>query len=208
MNEKKEEFANALIHGLGAILFLAAAPVLLAYTFHQGESKVFWPVIVFIFCLLTTYVTSTVYHAVTHPDYKRVLRIFDHISIFLLIGGTFTPIVYYNMGDWNGVPFLLVFWGVLACGMILKIFFTGKYKALSTIFYVGVAWMGAMFSGPLLHNLPRQILYYLLLGGAFYTAGTFFYMRKKLLYHHAFWHLFVLAGSVSHFFAISVSLVR
>jgi hemolysin III len=208
MIENKEEFANALIHGIGAVLFLAAAPVLFLNPLFYDKALPAWPVIAYMFCLLMTYVTSTVYHAVTSLDFKRVLRIFDHISIFLLIGGTFTPIVAYNMGDWNGWPFLAAFWGAMISGIIFKIFFTGKYKLVSTLIYVGVAWVGAMFFGPLLHNMPRQVLVYTIIGGFFYTAGTVFYMQKKLNYHHAIWHLFVLAGSVSHFFAILFSLGR
>jgi hemolysin III len=206
MTEKKEEFANALTHGIGTVLFLTAGTCLFAYALYHGNVMLLWPVGVYVFCLLMTYISSTVYHAVTNPDYKKVLRIFDHISIFLLIGGTFTPIVVYNMGDWNGLPFLAVFWGAMACGIILKIFFTGKYRLISTIVYVGVAWIGAMFSEPLLRNMPRQALVFVITGGIFYTAGTVFYMQKRLTYHHAFWHLFVLAGSISHFFAIFYSL--
>jgi hemolysin III len=204
MIEKKEELANALTHGIGAILFLSASPILLAHL--QCNTTRFWPVFIYTFCLLMTYIASTVYHAVTSPDLKKVLRIFDHISIFLLIGGTFTPIVVYNMDAWNGWPFLITFWGVMTGGMIFKIFFTGKYKLISTIIYVGVAWVGAVFSGPLLHNMPRQVLVYLILGGIFYTGGTIFYMQKKLPYRHAIWHFFVLAGSTSHFIAIFLSL--
>jgi hemolysin III len=204
--ENKEEFANALIHGIGAVLFLVLSPVLLANPLLQENSSLLWPSVGYIFCLLMTYIASATYHAVTIPDFKKVLRIFDHISIFLLIGGTFTPIVVFNMGGWNGWPFLAVFWGVMTAGIIFKIFFTGKYKLVSTLIYIGVAWIGAMFSGPLIHNMPRQVLFYLILGGVFYTGGTVFYMRKKLPYHHAIWHLFVLAGSIAHFFAILLSI--
>jgi hemolysin III len=208
MLEKKEEFANALIHGIGAVIFLAATPILFLNPLFHDKALLAWPVIAYMFCLFMTYIASTIYHAVTEPDYKRILRIFDHSSIFLLIGGTFTPIVVYTMGDWNGWPFLAVFWGVMTCGIIFKIFFTGKYKLISTVIYVGVAWVGAMFSGPLLHNMPRQVLAYVIIGGVFYTAGTLFYMQKRLMYHHAIWHLFVLAGSISHFFAVLFSLSR
>ncbi len=206
MTEKREEFANALIHGIGTILFLAIAPVLMVNPLLQDNSLLMLASVIFLFCLLFTYITSTVYHAVTNPDLKKVLRIFDHISIFLLIGGTFTPIVVFNLGDWNGLPFLMVFWGVMTCGIILKIFFTGKYKLVSTLVYIGVAWIGAMFSGPLIHNMPNQVLKYIIIGGVFYTGGTFFYMQKKMSYHHAVWHFFVLAGSISHFIAITLSL--
>ena len=198
----KEEFANALIHGVGAVFFTAAAPLLFFTLYLHNKLWLPWPIVVFVFCLLTTYVASSVYHAVTDSDYKRILRIMDHISIFLLIGGTFTPVVVYCMGDWNGWPFLACFWGVMFSGIIFKLYFTGKYKLVSTILYVAVAWLGAMFAGPLLHNIPGKVLFYIILGGIFYTSGTLFYMLKKLRFQHAVWHFFVLAGSMAHFYAI------
>jgi hemolysin III len=206
MIENKEEKANSITHGIGAILFLTAAPFLLAKAHLQG--RLLWPSAVFMGCLFMMYANSTFYHSAVSSGIKHRLRIFDHISIFLLIGGTFTPIVVYNMGDWNGLPFLTVFWGVMACGIVFKLFFTGKYKLVSTLIYIGVAWIGAMFSGPLLHNMSRQALIALMIGGVFYTAGTIFYMQKRLLYHHAVWHLFVLAGSMAHFLAVVISIDR
>jgi hemolysin III len=205
MNVKNEDFANSLTHGLGVVIFLIAAlfifldPLLL-------KVNPFWPLVVYSLCLLTTYTISTVYHAVTSTGKKALMRKFDHISIFLLIGGTFTPIVVYNMGDWNGLPFLASFWGVLVGGMVFKIFFTGKFKLVSTIIYIGVAWVGAFFAWPLVHSMPRLVVSFVIVGGLFYTIGTLFYMRKNMPYHHAIWHLFVLAGSAAHFYAILLSL--
>jgi hemolysin III len=200
----KEEFANSLSHGIGAVIFLAAAPVL--FSQFSGKDTVMWPVVVYLFCLFMTYLTSTIYHSFTDDHYKKILRILDHISIFLLIGGTFTPIVVYNMGNWNGWPFLSVFWIAMAGGIIFKIFYTGKHKLISTLIYVGIAWVGAVFLWPLVKNMPRQVALFLIIGGLFYTGGTVFYMQKKMKFHHAWWHMFVLAGSLSHFIAVYVSL--
>jgi hemolysin III len=204
MTERKEELANAFTHGLGVILFVVLAPILIGYA-HRN-SKETWPVIVYASCLLLMYMNSTFYHSATDGERKKTLRILDHVSIFLLIGGTFTPFVVYNMGNWNGLPFLAGFWGIMGCGIIFKIFSTGKYKLVSTFIYVGVAWIGAMLTWPLFPNMPRAVIIFIIIGGLFYTGGTFFYMKKQLLYHHAIWHLFVLAGSVSHFFAICLSI--
>jgi hemolysin III len=121
----KEEFANSLTHGIGAVILLITAPVLFAQ--FPGKVIMKWPVVVFLFCLFITFLISSVYHAVTDEHYKKVFRVFDHISIFMLIGGTFTPIVIYNMGGWNGWPFLAVFWGAMVCGVVFKVFFTGKH---------------------------------------------------------------------------------
>lgn len=202
--QNKEEFANALSHGLGSMVFLLTSPYLFIRADHYAGFS--WPVIIYALCLLFMYTNSTLYHATIAPNIKKTLQVFDHISIFLLIGGTFTPIVVYNMGDWNGLPFLAGFWGVLAGGMVFKIFFTGKYKLVSTLIYVGVAWVGAFFAWPLVHNMPRLVMGFVIVGGLFYTMGTLFYMRKNMPYHHAIWHLFVLAGSAAHFYAILLSL--
>lgn len=198
----REEFANALIHGLGAVLFIAAAPFLFYNLNSVGDQRSSLPVLIYIVCLLFTYFASTIYHAVTMPDYKKTLRILDHISIFLLIGGTFTPIVYFNMGSWNGWPFLIAFWSTMIGGVIFKIFFTGRFKLVSTLIYVGVAWFGAMMAAPIVKNIPKPVLIYIIAGGLFYTCGTVFYMQKRMRFNHAVWHLFVLAGSLLHFYAV------
>jgi hemolysin III len=204
MIDHKEEFANALIHGIGALLFMVIAPFLLF--FARDHSRTIWPVLGYILCLIIMYINSTVYHTVTDQSLKRKFRVVDHVSIFLLIGGTFTPIVVYNMGTWNGWPFLIGFWIAMLLGIVFKIFFTGRFKLVSTIIYVGVAWAGAAFSWPIIHNMSRQVLGCLIIGGIFYTGGTFFYMRKNLTYHHSIWHLFVLAGSIWHFMAVRLSI--
>lgn len=198
----REEFANALIHGLGAVFFIAAAPYLF-YNLNSGtDPRSALPVVIYVMCLLVTYFASTVYHAVTMPEYKKTLRILDHVSIFLLIGGTFTPIIYFNMGTWNGWPFLIAFWSLMIGGVIFKIFFTGRFKLVSTLIYVGVAWFGAMMAAPIFNNIPKPVLAYIIAGGLFYTLGTIFYMQKRMKFNHAVWHLFVLAGSLLHFYAV------
>lgn len=202
MEEKKIEMANALTHGLGAILFLAASPLLLIFPVVQGDHITAYVNTGYIFCLLITYFSSTVYHATTDVFFKRRMRIMDHISIFLLIGGTFTPLAFKFMEGWI---FLLIFWLIILAGIIFKIYFTGKFKFLSTFFYLAIAWVAAMFSGEMFRNMPQDAFWYLITGGIFYSVGTIFYMWKKLTYHHAIWHLFVLGGSIFHFLSVFVS---
>lgn len=198
----REEFANAITHGIGAVFFIAAAPFLFYNLNSGGDQRSALPVFIYVLCLLFTYFASTVYHAVPAPDYKKTLRIFDHVSIFLLIGGTFTPIVYFNMGTWNGWPFLIAFWSLMIGGVVFKIFFTGRFKLVSTLIYIGVAWFGAMMAAPIYRNIPKPVLIYLLAGGLFYTSGTIFYMQKRLKFNHAIWHGFVFAASLLHFYAV------
>lgn len=204
MTEKKEELANSFTHAAGIFLFLIAIPFLVFIA--KQNARIVWPIVCYAFCLLIMYVNSTIYHSVSRPDLKKLFRIIDHISIFLLIGGTFTPIVVYNMGTWEGGPFLISFWCIMVLGMVFKFFFTGRFKLISTLIYIAVAWFGAIFAWPLLDNMNLRVIVFILAGGLFYTAGTFFYMRKRLLFHHAIWHLFVIAGSISHFFAIRFSI--
>lgn len=202
INEKKIEMANAVTHGLGAILFLAISPLLLIFPVIKGDLTMAYVNSGYICCLLITYFSSTIYHATTDVFFKRRMRIMDHISIFLLIGGTFTPLAFRFMEGWI---FLLVFWLIILAGIIFKIYFTGRFKFLSTFFYLAIAWVAAMFSGEMFRNMPQDAFYYLMIGGAFYSVGTVFYMWKKLMYHHAIWHLFVLGGSIFHFLSVYVS---
>lgn len=203
MMERNEKI-NVITHGIGIIIFLVITPFLIIYA--QRTTSIIWPLIAYSVCLLIMYINSTLYHSITDAGKKRIFRIIDHVSIFLLIGGTFTPIVVYNMGDWNGWPFLFVFWIVMAMGILFKIFFTGRFILASTLIYVCVAWLGAILAWPLLGNMSWQVIFYVIAGGLFYSLGTIFYMRKKFIYNHAIWHVFVLAGSLFHFLAIRFSI--
>lgn len=204
MIERNEEKINVITHGIGVVVFLIITPLLILHA--RKITPVIWPLVAYSACLLIMYINSTLYHSITDVSKKRIFRIIDHISIFLLIGGTFTPIVIYNMGDWDGWPFLYGFWSVMALGIIFKIFFTGRFILASTLIYICVAWLGAIFAWPLLSNMSWQVIFYVIAGGLFYSLGTIFYMRKKLTYNHGIWHLFVLAGSLLHYFAIRFSI--
>lgn len=206
MHQKNTEWANALTHGMGFLFFIAAGPAIVSLAIAKNNVGLMWASMVYIFGLLMSYGSSTAYHAITDPEYKRWMRMVDHVSIFLLIGGTFTPLVIAYMGEWDGRRFLFFFWTIIAAGMIYKLFHTGKHRLVSTLFYVAIAWAGAGFSGPVLTNMPQRVLHFLLLGGLFYTLGTVFYLWKKLTYHHAIWHLFVLGGSISHYLGVSLAL--
>ncbi len=197
--DRKAELANALTHGIGAVCFIAISPVLLFMPLKNNEMSVMWVNAGYICCLLITYISSTIYHAVTDPFFKKSMRVMDHISIFLLIGGTFTPLAFRYM---TGQIFLMIFWLFILAGILFKVFFTGRFRFLSTFFYLAIAWIAAMFSGEMFRNMPESSFHYLMAGGIAYSAGTIFYMWKKLRFHHAIWHLFVLAGSGCHFAAI------
>ena len=152
--------------------------------------------------LILLFVISTLYHSFRSPRVKYVFEILDHSAIFLLIAGTYTPFMLVTLrGAWGWSLFGVV-WGLAAAGITFKAFFTGRFKLASTLIYLGMSWMIIVAIKPLIAALPMGGLYLLLLGGAFYSFGAIFYLWKKLQHHHAIWHIFVLAGSVCHYFAI------
>lgn len=205
MTAKKIELANALTHGIPAVFFFAAAPFLVITPLMKSDNIMAYSNVLYVFCLLITYLSSTIYHAITDSDFKQRMRVLDHSAIFLLIGGSFTSVGVAYKGGQDIWTFLAVFWGIIIAGIVYKIFFTGKHKFVSTMFYVALAWIGAMFLLPAFHNMPTPVFYLIAAGGLSYTVGTLFYLWKSLTYHHAIWHVFVFGGSITHFLAIAIA---
>ena len=157
--------------------------------------------------MVVLYSSSTLYHAVSTPKAKSTLRVFDHAAIFLLIAGTYTPFTLVSLrGPWGWSIFGTV-WGLAVVGIIIEIAFPGRWPALSLALYVAMGWVVVVAVKPLLSVLPTRGLVLLLLGGLAYTGGIVFYVWKRLPYGHAVWHLFVLAGTVFHFFAVLLYVV-
>lgn len=198
----REELANALTHGVGAVAAVAGATVLIVLAALRGDGWQLGGAIVFGVSLLLLYLASTLYHAVPHPVAKRRLKVFDHCAIFLLIAGTYTPFTLVGLrGAWGWSLFGSV-WALAAAGIVFKLFFTGRFRALSTAIYVAMGWVALVAIEPMLQRLSAGTLAWLLAGGVAYTAGTAFYHSRRLPYAHAVWHLFVLAGSTCHFAAV------
>jgi hemolysin III len=197
-----EEIANSLTHGAGLALSIAGVSVLVTLAVLRSDT---WTVVgcaVFGAALVLLYGASTCYHALRARRWKRVLRVFDHAAIFLLIAGTYTPFMLVNLrGPWGWSLFGVV-WALAVAGIVLKAFFTGRFRVLSTLIYLFMGWLILVAIRPLVEALPHASLVLLFAGGAAYSAGTVFYCWKRLPYHHAVWHLFVLAGSTCHFFAV------
>ncbi len=199
----RDEIASALTHGLGAVAALAGGAVLITLAALYGDGWQLGTAIVFSVTLLLLYVASTLYHAIQHPMAKARLQIFDHCAIYLLIAGTYTPILLIGMrGPWGWGMFAAI-WSIAAFGVVFKLFFTGRFKLLSTAIYVAMGWLVVIAIEPLLKSVDGFTLGWLLAGGVFYTLGTYFYQRDSVRYFHAIWHLFVLAGSVCHFVAVT-----
>lgn len=201
----RDEIANALTHGLGAVAALAGGAVLVTLAAIYGDGWQLGAAIVFGVCLLLLYLASTLYHAIQHPIAKGRLKVFDHCAIYLLIAGTYTPFTLIGLrdqGSWGWGLFIAI-WVLAIAGVAFKLFYTGRFKLLSTIFYIAMGWLVVVAIKPMWNALDGTTLGWLAAGGLFYTLGTFFYHRESIRYSHAIWHLFVLAGSVCHFVAVT-----
>lgn len=197
-----EEIANSIIHGVGAVLGIAGLGVLTAFASLHGDA---WHIVgcsIFGAALILLYTTSTLYHSIPLPRVKAVLRTLDHSAIFILIAGTYTPFLLVNLrGPW-GWSLFGVIWGLALLGIVLRIVRGRRSTFVSVALYIGMGWAVVVAAKPLLNSVAPGGLWLLLLGGLAYTLGVIFYVWKRLPYHHAIWHVFVLAGSILHFFAI------
>src|SRR4029077_11129970 len=152
--------------------------------------------------LICLYAASTLYHAVISPRVKRALRIFDHSAIYLLISGTYTPFLLVSLrGPW-GWSLLGVIWGLALAGVLFKFWFVERFAILSTVVYIAMGWLVVIAAKPVITHLSLTAIIWLLAGGLAYTGGVIFFAAKRIPYSHAIWHLFVLAGSICHYFAV------
>lgn len=204
---RKQELANSLTHGLGILLSLAGVPVLFWIASRQALTDLHWAaLVVYGLSLLMVYINSTLYHALWHQTAKRIFKILDHISIYFLIAGTTTFFVlYYTEGTVTSI-FLISQWVLVLAGTFFKLFYTGRFKLLSTLLYLGLGLMVLFIIHTLWLSMPAVVFGWILAGGLFYIAGVVFYLWKRLYYQHAIWHLFVLGGSISHYVALLHSL--
>lgn len=198
----REEIANAVTHGVGALASAAAGAVLVTLATMNGTRLQMISAIVFGASLVMLYTASTLYHAIPSANVKRRLKVFDHCAIYMLIAGTYTPFALVGLRGVVGWWLFGLSWGLAAVGIVFKLFFTGRFKLFSTLVYIGMGWMAIFAIRPMIVKIPIAALIWLLAGGVAYTAGTIFYHNERLRYSHAVWHLFVLAGSACHFVAV------
>ena len=200
--QRSEERANVLTHGLGALAAVVGGGVLVALVARYGDGWQLTGAIVFGLSLVLLYVASTWYHAISDPLTKARLKVFDHCAIYLLIAGTYTPFTLVSLrGSWGWGLFAAI-WTLALAGVVFKLFYTGRFKLLSTAIYIAMGWLVVVAIKPLLGALDAWTFGWLLAGGLCYTLGTVFYHRPSLRYSHAIWHLFVVAGSVCHYIAV------
>lgn len=202
LQTKGEEIANAITHGLGTLLAIAALVLLIVFAALYGNA---WHVVsfsVFGATLVLLYSASTLYHSLIGPRVKVLFRKFDHMSIYLLIAGTYTPFCLTVLRGWIGWTLFGVVWGCALLGVVLKAFYTGKNERLSTILYVMMGWVALIAIKPLFDSVSLTTFILLIGGGICYTLGTLFFVKDTIRYFHSLWHLFVLGGSILHFFAV------
>lgn len=196
------EIANSVTHGIGALLAVAGLVLLVVYAAMHGNA---WHVVSFSIygsTLVLMYLASTLYHSIQKPRLKYVFRVIDHAAIFLLIAGTYTPFTLVTLQGSRGWILFGVIWGLALLGIFYKVFFINRHPVISTLFYVLMGWLIIFSIGDLLQNLPRNGLILLGAGGLSYMLGIIFYAGRERLLMHAIWHLFVLGGSICHYFAI------
>lgn len=196
------EIANSITHGIGILFGIAALPVLSALAVTKNHTVAVVGAAVFAFSFLLVFTFSTLYHAFQNPRVKKVLNIFDHISIYFLIAGTYTPFLLNYMMNATGITLLSVLWGLTIVGIVFKIFFTGRFNYASTAVYIGMGWILLFGGRSFFAAIPWPVLTMIIIGGVLYTAGALFYLWEKLYYHHVIWHLFVLAAAVCHYVAV------
>lgn len=197
-----EEIAHSVSHGIGVILGIVGLVVMLWLSFEYGDVWHVVSVSIYGFSVILLYSASTLYHALTNVKAKRFFQLMDHAAIFVLIAGTYTPFLLVNLrGPWGWTLFVII-WSIAIGGVMLEIMKKERIKWLSLSLYLGLGWMALVAMKPMLELVNTTGLLLLLAGGLLYSFGVIFYVRKQMVFHHAIWHLFVLAASVAHFFAV------
>ena len=198
---RMEEIANSISHGIGIQLSVAALVLMVMATrFHESRWLLF-SVLVYGITLIILYSTSTLYHSFRSVTMKRFMNYCDHISIYLLIAGTYTPIAI-GMGNSRGLTLFGIIWGLAAVGIVIKILFIEKFRIFATLAYVGMGWIFLLAIPQITRIFGFELLVWIIGGGIMYTVGVLFYLNRRIPFNHAFWHVFVLAGSVLHFMGI------
>ena len=201
----KEEIANGITHGLGVIFGIVALTILLVFSIKKGEPLSIVSFSIYGACIILMFLSSTLYHSIPNENIKKILRVFDHSSIYLFIAGTYTPIALLTMDGYIRIGVLVAVWSIALFGIIFKITTykkMDKFKKISLGLYLGMGWIAVFTVKPIIQTASLKFFIWILIGGLIYTLGTIFYSMKKIPYSHAIWHVFVLGASVVHFLGI------
>lgn len=198
---KEEEFWNTLTHFIGLILSIIGLPILLIYNQNLTDYSL-EGILFFEFGMICLYTASTLYHYTTDLKLKSKFRIFDHVSIFYLIAGSYAPICLITLYNSSGVKIFGTVLIIALIGTLFKLFFTGKFEKLSLVLYLAMGWLVVIDYTSLFNSLEFSAIALLVLSGLFYSFGIIFYRLEKMKYSHAIWHMFVLSGSATHYFLV------
>lgn len=202
---KAEEIFNGISHGMGVVFGIVALTILLIISINKGDISSIVAFSIYGGCIILMFLSSTLYHSITIEKAKRILRVFDHSSIFLFIAGTYTPIALLALEGRLRIVTLVVVWAIALLGVAFKIITYNKFdkfKIFSVLVYIGMGWIAIFPIKAIINATSINFFYWILGGGLLYTVGTLFYSNKKIPFNHGIWHIFVLAASITHFLGI------
>ena len=202
-----ESLFNTITHGIGFVLSIVALVLMVVYASYNSDAWSIVGVSIFGSTLILLYMSSTLYHAFSNGRVKQIFKTLDQSFIYLLIAGTYTPVLLITLRNTLGWTVFGLVWAMAIGGITHRIFFFDKLKKLSLVSYILMGWLSLIVFKSLLNAAPAELVVWLLIGGAFYTGGLIFYSWEKLPFNHAIWHLFVLGGSFSHFMGIYIYLI-
>jgi len=202
---RRQELVNGLTHGFGIFLGLIGLPFLIAAAIEHTSTPAIASVCIYSFSFLLLFTCSTVFHMCEKPNLRKLFKMFDHIAIYFLIAGTYTPFLVIYMDNTFGHTLLYILWGLTVLGTFFKIRFTGRFEIVSTIIYILMGWIMVAGGSKFFDSLPHNVVVFICIGGGIYTIGAFFYLWDKYKYTHAVWHTFVIAGAACHYVAVSMS---
>ena len=201
----QQEIVHSTIHGFGILFGIISIPILTALAAKNANVPAIVGASIYGFTFLMLFTFSTTYHGFQQPQVKKVLEIFDHISIYFLIAGTYTPFILIYLRNPFGNMLLILLWSLTVLGIFFKIFFTGRFEIISVIIYVAMGWILLVGGKRFFTAMPSNVITFIIIGGALYSVGIIFYLWNRLKWSHAIWHFMVLAAAVCHYVAVLLS---
>lgn len=202
----KQEVVHSLIHAFGILFGIISIPILTALAAKNTNIPGIVGASIYGFSFIMLFSFSTLYHGFQQPQVKRILEIFDHISIYFLIAGTYTPFLLIYLNNTFGITLLSVLWGLTILGIFFKVFFTGRFEIISVIIYLLMGWIFFTGGRRFAAAIPNDVMLFIAIGGGLYTIGVIFYLWRGFTWSHAVWHFFVLAAAVCHYVAVLLAL--
>jgi len=201
----QQEIVHSTIHGFGILFGIISIPILTALAAKNANVPAIVGASIYGFTFLMLFTFSTTYHGFQQPQVKKVLEIFDHISIYFLIAGTYTPFILIYLRNSFGYLLLTILWSLTLLGIFFKIFFTGRFEIVSLIIYLAMGWILIIGGKRFFVDMPADVIIFIIIGGALYSIGVIFYLWSSFKWHHAVWHFLVLAAAVCHYVAVLLS---